>query len=217
MKIRKAFVLIMAATAFGCSTPPATNVNVQTGGGSTTPAASPRQEAINAATPPSVANARTDETAEGTAAQFEGTAGKTEKKNPNAKGSVILADVRSATHGDFDRVVFEFLGGDLASYHIEYIDKPVRSCGSGEVVPFAGDGWLQVRFTGAQAHAPEGGATIKDRSRSPNLPVIKDLKLTCDFEAEVEWVMGVSSPNKYRVLELKSPTRLVIDVKHNRQ
>jgi hypothetical protein len=32
----------------------------------------------------------------------------------------------------------------------------------------------------------------------------------------VEWVMGVSSPNKYRVLELKSPTRLVIDVKHNR-
>ena len=87
---------------------------------------------------------------------------------------------------------------------------------SSDLVPFAGDGWLQVRFSGANAHTEAGEPTVKDRTRSPNLPIVKDLKLTCVFEAEVEWVLGVSSPNKYRVLELKSPTRLVIDVKHNR-
>ncbi|MBA2378972.1 MAG: hypothetical protein H0V76_05295, partial [Blastocatellia bacterium] len=43
---------------------------------------------------------------------------------------------------------------------------------------------------------------------------VKDLKITCDFEAEVTWVAGVASPNRYRVLELKAPTRLVVDIKH---
>lgn len=147
-------------------------------------------------------------------ADFEGTAGITEKKYPNIKAPAIMSDVRSARHGNYDRVVFEFLGPELPTYHIEYIDRPVRSCGSGDVVPFAGDGWLEVRFTDAQAHAPEGDATIKDRSRSPNLPTVKDMKVTCDFEGEVTWVLGVSSPNRYRVIELKDPTRLVLDIKN---
>lgn len=152
----------------------------------------------------------------GSGENFKGTAGITEKKNPNVKESVVAAYVRSARHDGFDRVVFEFLGDQLPTYKIEYIDKPVRACGSGDVVPFAGDAWLSVRFTGTQAHTPEGDATIpvKDRTHSPNLPVAKDLKMICDFEGEVEWVMGVSLPNKYRVLELKEPTRLVVDIKH---
>ena len=145
---------------------------------------------------------------------FEGTAGKTEKKNPKATGASLLRYVRSARHATYDRVVFEFDGPQLPTFKIEYIDKPIRACGSGDVVPFAGDAWLSVRFSGANAHTDAGEATIKDRVRSPNLPVVKDLKLICDFEAEVELVLGVSTPNKYRVLELKSPTRLVIDIRH---
>ena len=162
---------------------------------------------------PTAANVPVDETAEDVP-DFEGTAGNTEKKNPNAPGAAILNDVRSARHSNYDRVVFEFEGAELPTYRIEYIDKPVRSCGSGEVVPFAGDAWLSVRFSGANAHTDAGEPTVKDRVRSPNLPIVKDLKLVCDFEAEVEWVMGVSSPNKYRVLELKRPTRLVVDIRH---
>jgi hypothetical protein len=146
---------------------------------------------------------------------FDGTAGKTEKKNSKISAVAVMSDVRSARHEGYDRVVFEFDGSELPTYHIEYIDKPVRGCGSGDVVPFAGDGWLEVRFSDSQAHTPEGQPTIKDRSRSPNLPIVKDLKITCDFEAEVTWVMGVSSPNRYRVIELSNPTRLVIDIKHD--
>lgn len=161
---------------------------------------------------PSPSATPTDESAD--TADFEGTAGNTEKKYPHIKAPAIMSDVRSARHGTYDRVVFEFMGPEMPTYHIEYIDKPVRSCGSGDVVPFAGDGWLEVRFTDAQAHAPEGDATIKDRSKSPNLPIVKDLKITCDFEGEVTWVLGVASPNKYRVIELQDPTRLALDIKH---
>ncbi|MBK9153899.1 MAG: hypothetical protein IPM25_06725 [Chloracidobacterium sp.] len=150
----------------------------------------------------------------GNIADSAGTAGVTEKKNPNINAVAIMSDVRTARHANYDRMVFEFLGPNMPTYHIEYIDKPVRSCGSGDVVSLAGDGWLEVRFTDAQAHAPEGDATIKDRQRSPNLPIVKDLKITCDFEAEVTWVAGVASPNRYRVIELKNPTRLAIDIRH---
>jgi hypothetical protein len=144
---------------------------------------------------------------------FTGTAGITEKKY-EIKAAAILKEVRAAAQPGFDRVVFEFEGGELPSYHIEYIDKPVRACGSGSVVPLQGDGWLEIRFTTAAAHTEDGEPTVKNRAQAPNLKIVREMKSTCDFEAEVEWVLGVAAPNKYRVLELKNPTRLAIDIKH---
>ena len=165
------------------------------------------------ATPSAPANAAQDETAEDNA-EFAGTAGITEKKNAGISGVATMNAVRTARHGNYDRVVFEFAGAEMPTYHIEYIDKPVRTCDSGDVVPLAGDGWLEVRFTPARAYDDNGNATIPDRERSPNLPIVKEMKITCDFEADLEWVLGVSSPNRYRVVELKNPTRLVVDIKH---
>ena len=146
-------------------------------------------------------------------ADFSGTARSTDKKH-QIRDAALLADVRAGRHEGFDRIVFEFRGADLPGYHIEYIDKPVRSCGSGEVVRLAGDGWLQVRFEPANAHTEDGKPTLTFREIAPMLPTVLEVKSTCDFEAQVEWVAGVSSPNHYRVLELKSPTRLVVDIKH---
>jgi hypothetical protein len=144
---------------------------------------------------------------------FEGTAGITDKKY-DIKTTAVLKEVRAAAHENFDRVVFEFEGAEMPSYRIEYVDKPVRACGSGDVVPLKGDGWLQIRFNNAAAHTEDGQPSVKNRAQSPNLKIIKEMKLTCDFEAEVEWVLGVASPNKYRFIELKNPTRLAVDIKH---
>ncbi|AUX47846.1 hypothetical protein SOCE26_093720 [Sorangium cellulosum] len=144
---------------------------------------------------------------------FEGTAGDTDKPRPGAQVAV-LRDVRAARHEHYDRVVFEFEGDAVPGYHIEYIDKPVRQCGSGDVVELAGDGWLSVRTTPAAAHTDAGKPTIPFRERKLSLGVIQEIERTCDFEADVTWVLGVSSPNRYRVLELSKPARLVVDVKH---
>lgn len=205
-------MVFAASVVIACSPPPASNGNSQTGAAAAGPASTPVQSSSTATPTPTL---RADEAI--TAGEdFRGTARATEKKNLNVKESVVAGHVRSARHDGFDRVVFEFVAEQLPTYRIEYIDKPVRACGSGDVVRFAGDAWLSVRFTGAQAHGPEGDATIpvKDRTQSPNLAVVKDLKMICDFEGEVEWVMGSASPNKYRVLELKNPARLVVDIKH---
>ncbi len=126
---------------------------------------------------------------------------------------VTLREVRAGRNEGFDRVVFQFDGDQVPGYHLEYIDKPVIKCGSGDPTELAGQGWLQVRLQPAQAHA-DGKATVTERERKPKLPVIEELELTCDFEGENTWVLGVKNPNKYRVLELKEPTRLVVDVQH---
>jgi len=124
-----------------------------------------------------------------------------------------LVDVRTGIHEGFDRVVFEF-DERVLGYHIEYIDKPVRKCGSGKVAPLAGDGWLEVRMYPAKAHTEQGQPTVSNRERVPKLPVLSELELTCDFEAVVTWVFGVESPNRYQVRELSNPPRLVVDLKH---
>ncbi len=151
--------------------------------------------------------------AEGEAAHAsEWTAGIIDRPRADAPAATLVA-VRTGTYEGFDRVVFEF-DERLPGYHTEYIDQPVRKCGSGKVTRVAGDGWLEVRMYPANAHTEEGRPTVTERERMPNLPVLSELELTCDFEAVVTWVFGAESPNRYQVRELSSPPRLVVDVRH---
>jgi hypothetical protein len=126
----------------------------------------------------------------------------------------VLKAVRTAAHPGFERITFEFVSVAPA-YHIEYIDKPVRACGSGEPVAIEGDAWLEISFNGANAHDDKGAPTVTERDRRPALPIIRQITLTCDFEAEVTWVAGVSTPAKYRVRELPGPARVVVDVRRD--
>lgn len=119
--------------------------------------------------------------------------------------------IRTGRHQGYERVVFEFEKG-VPGYHLEYIDKPVRACGSGDVVELPGDGWLQVRLYPAQAHTDEGAPTIAERELSPKYDVMLELERTCDFEGVVTWVVGTASPNRYRAFELTDPPRLVLDI-----
>jgi hypothetical protein len=172
------------------------------------PAADAPATAADVPTPPPAA-------AQGTVApedpkNREWTAGRVKLPRAGLK-PVTLRSVRAARNEGFDRVVFEFDGPQVPGYQLEYVDKPVIKCGSGEPTELAGHAWLQVSLTPAQAH--EGAqATVAERERKPALPVLQELELTCDFEGEVTWVLGNAHPNKYRVMELREPTRLVVDV-----
>lgn len=129
-------------------------------------------------------------------------------------GSPILRAVRTGMHAGSDRLAFEFEGSGLPAWAVEYVDRPVHDCGSGEVVPVAGDAWLQIRFIGAQAHTEAGEPTSGPRRRAVNQPVMRELVRTCDFEGQVTWVLGVATPNAYTPRVLAAPSRLVIDIAH---
>ena len=145
-----------------------------------------------------------------------GTAGITAQPRSGMEPAILRA-VRTASHPEFDRVVFDFGGGAIPGYHIEYIDRPVIQCGSGEPMEVAGDGWLRVRLEPARAHEFRDDTlavvTVAERNRRLTLPNLRQLVLTCDFEAQVEWVLGLESPTRYRVMELREPSRLVVDVR----
>ncbi|YCM46739.1 hypothetical protein V2O64_11975 [Verrucomicrobiaceae bacterium 227] len=145
--------------------------------------------------------------------QFQGSIA--DRAKPKALPSArLLTSVKTTSCDGFDRVVFEFSGDEAPGYFAEYIDKPVRQCGSGNVVKVAGEGWLQIRMAPASAHTDEGQATITERNRILDYPNLQQLVDTCDFEGNVTWVLGLKSPNSYRVVELTDPPRLIVDVKH---
>lgn len=140
------------------------------------------------------------------------TAGVVERRRPGGGGGT-LTEVRTARNDGFDRIVLQLSGSELPGYRVEYVDRPVRQCGSGETVEIAGDGWLSIRLEPARMHDDRGRPTIEDRARTPRLPVLLELVATCDFEGQVEWVAGVASPNRFRVLELRDPARIVVDIR----
>ncbi|MBZ4330823.1 hypothetical protein K8556_08355 [Corallococcus sp. AS-1-12] len=127
--------------------------------------------------------------------------------------AITLRSVRTGTHADYDRTVFEFEGPRLPGYQLGYV-KSAQQCGSGDDVKTPGEAMLEVRFTLARAHDDQGQATVAQRSLKPALPSLLGLERVCDFEGEVTWVLGTARRVPFRVLELKDPTRLVLDVQH---
>jgi len=144
---------------------------------------------------------------------FEGTMGIVDRPRPDAPIATLVG-VRTGRYPGFDRVVFEFEGDGLPGYRIERSREAPRQCGSGEVVRVAGEAWLQVRFSPAQAHDEEGRPTVTARSQVSGLPALRALRLTCDFEGEVTWVLGLAAPEPFRVFELAAPSRVVVDVRY---
>jgi hypothetical protein len=130
--------------------------------------------------------------------------------------AALLRAVRADSQPGYDRIVFEFAGDSIPGYHIEYASGPVVRCGSGDPVAVAGSGRLVVRFEPARAHNEQGNPTIAQRTLAPRLPAVGELQIVCDFEGQVEWVLGIHAGTPYRVLELTAPARLFLDVRHGR-
>jgi hypothetical protein len=146
------------------------------------------------------------------AADRDWTAGRVRREHP-VTGVATLRAVRTARHDAFERIVFEFEGREVPSYGIQYVDRPIRECGSGHVVELPGDAWLSIRFEPARGHDDEGRATITERDRSPGFPLLLRLRTVCDYEAHLDWVAAVSTPQPFAVMELREPARLVVDLR----
>jgi hypothetical protein len=144
---------------------------------------------------------------------FTGTIG-TAQVQKELEGSVTLQSVSTTACDGFDRVIFQYNTPATPGYHVSYLDKPIRQCGSGQTVAVAGDAWLEVRTKQTQAHTDAGQSTIAQTNRTVNLPNLRQLVQTCDFEGHVTWVLGVGSPKRFRVVELTNPSRIVVDIKH---
>jgi len=131
---------------------------------------------------------------------------------PSAPPATLVA-IRAAHHAEttpaYDRVVFQITGSLPDTISIEYVPKLIAD-GSGRIVPIKGKGILQLRLFPAVAHTSAGQQTVPART-GYNLPLVKEIVRSGDFEAVVSYGIGVSYKTEYRVSTLTNPTRIVLD------
>jgi hypothetical protein len=126
-----------------------------------------------------------------------------------------LTAVRAARHPGFDRVVFEFRSG-LPGYRVQYVAGPVVEDGSGEEVGVEGGALLEVHMEAASGVDLSGGQARQTytgpRRIDPATAVLTEIVRVTDFEANLDWVIGVRELRPFRVFTLADPARLVVDV-----
>jgi hypothetical protein len=129
---------------------------------------------------------------------------------------VTLRGLRASSNAvdGYDRIVLDFGTQAVPRWRVSYADSPPSRCGSGQATTVPGQAWLVIHLRTTQAHDDAGQPTIRQRQASLNMPVMRQMEITCDFEGETEIVVGVSAANPYRVLELTNPSRVAVDVRH---
>jgi len=123
-----------------------------------------------------------------------------------ARGTVTA--IRVAHHDGYDRLVFGFATSNLMP---EYRLTPQSSAtflqdASGRPVALQGTAGIRAVFQNSDivAGAPS--------DQKPGLPEIREVANIGNFERVVSYGIGLKDAACYRVIELSSPTRLVIDV-----
>jgi hypothetical protein len=120
----------------------------------------------------------------------------------------------SASGAEFESLVFTFRAAAVPPYGVEYVTPPLSDCGQGNPLPVTGQALMRVRFEPTDAHAEVDGRMQATVERDPALrgAVVEQVRRTCDFEAVVEWAVGLVAHRPFRVRELAAPPRLVIDL-----
>lgn len=130
-----------------------------------------------------------------------------------AGGYGLLTELRHARHDGFYRVVFQF-DGDVPGVKVGYTERPVVQDGSGDEIGVAGDEVLLVQFepaSGFDMKAAEESYTGPKRLEVEQAPVVEIVRVS-DFEAHLDWAIGVDTDTGFRVSTLTNPSRVVIDL-----
>ena len=102
-----------------------------------------------------------------------------------------------------------FINNQVPVYTVKRQAKPVFASGaSGQQITLSGTAGVLVTVHSASESASYNGAT--DFSQA-GFPVLKEARLTQDFEGTVTWGLGLGSAACMRVFTLVGPSRLVID------
>ena len=130
---------------------------------------------------------------------------------------VLLQGVTMQRESGFERIVFEF-SAPVASYHVRYVPLPITEDPSDLPVSLQGDSAIQVTV----------GATGLDQSQTPARQTyqgpyrlkgaagsVVELTQTGDFEAVLNWAIGVRGRPTFRVTTDSNPNRLIVDVASN--
>jgi len=149
-----------------------------------------------------------------TAAPRWTTATKAGTNNPKVPERIpMLTAIRTGSHDGYDRVVLQFRN-DLPSWRVGYVDQVTSE--SGATVPLEGAATLFVQVDPAWGHdqdTPPYAATYTGpRTLTPRYPTVRQVRWVDEFEGHLTFGVGLQRRAGFRVVELRAPPRLAIDV-----
>lgn len=130
---------------------------------------------------------------------------------PPAIAKVVNA--RTGVHCHYDRIVID-VKGKLPPTSVKRV-KELRYDGSGEKVPLPGKYFLEIKLSPAAAHNDAGKSVYRGpRLVKLNMPKVKGLALTGDFEGVVTFGVAFKERPTYNTMRLHHPERFVLDIRH---
>jgi hypothetical protein len=122
-----------------------------------------------------------------------------------------LAAVRAAGHPGYDRVVFQFEGARVPGYRIEYVREIPLGETDDQYLVLEGGALVEATFQGTASDDYRPGTQTVPDQLTPNLTQVRQLGLADDWEGVVRFGIGLERRGGFRVLELRDPTRVVVD------
>ena len=124
-------------------------------------------------------------------------------------GTVRVTDIRVTQEPGYDRFVIQF-DGTVPAFTVKRQAKPVfTQGGSGQTITLSGTAGVLVTVRGASEAGTYSGPTDFTQT---DFSVLKEARLTEDFEGTVAWGMGLGAAACMRVFATKtSPSRLIVD------
>ncbi|MFE0513389.1 hypothetical protein [Streptomyces sp. NPDC058964] len=130
-----------------------------------------------------------------------------------APATALVVNARWGGHCSYDRIVID-VRGKLPPVTVKPV-KELRYDPSGKKVPLAGKYFLEIKLSPAAAHNDAGQSVYRGpKLVKINLPALKGLALTGDFEGVVGFGAAFNSKPVYSTFKLHSPERFVLDVRH---
>ena len=133
---------------------------------------------------------------------------------PNsARATLRSVDVSGGER--FDRAIFVF-GTDapFPGYRIVWDDSAAAVCGEEDAPDLGPEPVLLIRFEPSIARDDGGRTTVAQLSRRPGLPAVATAAQLCDQNDHLVWALGASDSTRFRIVELRGPPRLLVDVQH---
>jgi hypothetical protein len=128
----------------------------------------------------------------------------------------IVTNLRTGGHATFDRAVVD-LQGYAPAIKTRWVSK-AQNCATGNTLYVPGKKFLQITVEPAQAHTNSGKNAYVGPGRTASSAIglknLKGVRMTCDFEGQVSWVLGVNKKTSVKVGKLTGPSRLYVDIKH---
>ena len=140
--------------------------------------------------------------------------GNTASRDP-APPRATLRSVKISGGAGFDRAVFEF-GTDtpFPGYRIVWNEAAASVCAEEGAPDLGPERVLLIQFKPSTAREDSGRPTVAQSSRLPGLLAVATARQLCDDNDHLVWALGSSDCTAIRIVELRRPPRLLVDVRH---